>query len=71
MKSKTLFLKTIINELDFLKKISCNSMKHLNRKDILLFAHKLVKNMPDLGNAKEHYQSLIRKKTENQLYNQK
>ena len=40
------------------KKISHNSMKHLNKKDLLLLANKLTKNIPDPGNAKEHYHHL-------------
>ena len=59
MKSKTLSLKTIINEFDFQKKISYNSMKQLNKTDLLLLANKLIKNIPDPCNAKEHYQSFI------------
>ena len=37
-------------------------MKHLNKKGLLLLANKLVKNIPDSGNAKEYYQSFIIKK---------
>ena len=58
MKSKILSLKTMINELSF-KKISYNSMKLLNKKDWLLIAHKLRKNILDPDNAKEHYESCI------------
>ena len=54
MKSKTLSLETIINESDFLKKISYNSMKGLNKKN---FANRLIKNVPDPRNVIEHYQS--------------
>ena len=52
---KNLSLKTIINELDFLKKT-------LEKNDLLLLANKLIENIPDPRNAKEHYQSFIRKK---------
>ena len=61
MNSETLSLKTIINELDLLKKkviIQWNVWK----KDLLLLANKLIEKIPDPGNAKEHYQSFIRKK---------
>ena len=34
-------------------------MKHLNKKDILLLTNKLIKNLPDPRNSKEHYQSII------------
>ena len=37
-------------------------MKRLNKKDLLLLANKLIRNIPDLCNAKEHYQSFIIKK---------
>ena len=62
MKSETLSVKTIINELDFLRKtviIHWNSQKN---PDSLLLANKLMEEIPDPLNAKEHYQSRIRKK---------
>ena len=37
-------------------------MKPLKEKDLLLLANKVIERMPDLRNAKEHYQSFIRKK---------
>ena len=37
-------------------------MKRLNKKDLLLLANKLLKNIPDASNAKEHYQSFIIRK---------
>ena len=37
-------------------------MKHLKKKDLLLLATKLAEKMSDPCNAKEHYQSFIRKK---------
>ena len=61
MKSKTLSLKTIINELDFLKN-QLEFSEKLDYKDLLLLANKLTKNIPDPRNAKEHFQSLIIKK---------
>ena len=60
MKSKTLSLKSIINELDFIKKDSYYSMEGLNKKGLLLIANKLIKNIPDLRNAKGHYKSFIK-----------
>ena len=59
-KSKTLSLKAIIKELDFLKKtflIQWNA-----RKKTIVLAKKLIEKMPDPCNAQEHYQSFIRKK---------
>ena len=49
-------------QIGFSKKISYNSMKHLTKKDLLSLANKLIKNIPDPRNAKEHYQSFIIKK---------
>ena len=37
-------------------------MKLLKRKDLLLLATKLIEKTPDPRNAKEHYQSFMRKK---------
>ena len=37
-------------------------MKCLKKKDLLLLGNKLVKKIPDPHYAKEHYQSIIRKK---------
>ena len=60
MKSDTLYLKTIIIELDYLKmKISLNEMT--KKKDLQLFATKLTEKISAPYNAKEHYQSIIKK----------
>ena len=37
-------------------------MKRVNKKGLLLLANKLMKNISDPRNAKEHYQSFIIKK---------
>ena len=37
-------------------------MKPLKEKDLLLLANKVIERMPDPRNAKEYYQSFIRKK---------
>ena len=37
-------------------------MKRLERKDLLLLANKLIEKVPDTRNAKEHYESFLRKK---------
>ena len=37
-------------------------MKHLKKKDLLLLANKRIEKMSDPRNAKEHYQSFIRRK---------
>ena len=35
------------------KKVSSNSVKCLNKKDLLLIVNKLIKNIPDPRNAKK------------------
>ena len=37
-------------------------MKRLKRKDLLLLANKLIEKVPDPRNAKENYESFLRKK---------
>ena len=36
-------------------------MKRLKRKDLLLFAHKLIGKVPNFRNSKQHYESYLRK----------
>ena len=70
MKSKTLSLQTILKELDFLKKtviIQWSAWKKKKKKDLLLITNKLIEKIPDLCDAKEHYQSFIRKKNTNSI----
>ena len=40
--------------IGFSTKITYNSMKRLNKKDLLLIANKLIKNVPDPYNAEEY-----------------
>ena len=49
--------------IGFCKEISYYSMKRLKRKDLLLLANKLLEKVPDPYNAKEHYESFLRKKS--------
>ena len=66
MKSETLSLKTIINELDFLRKsviIRWNTWKKKKKKRFVVACKQINRNKPDPRNAKEHYQSFIRKKS--------
>ena len=68
MKSETLSLKTIIKELDFLRKtviIQWIASKK-KKKRFIVPPNKLIEKIPDSHNAKEHYQSFARKKTQNQ-----
>ena len=62
MKSDSLFLKAIINELNFLKK-SVITWNIRRRKGLQAFTTKLTEKIPFPCNSKEHYQSLIRKKS--------
>ena len=60
MKPENLSMKTIINKLDFLKKQFLFN-ETSEKEDSQLFATKLTEKIPDPRNAKEHYQSFIRK----------
>ena len=58
-------MKTIINELNFLKKtviVHWKAWKKKEEKKDLLFANKLIEKVPDPHNAKQHYESFLRKK---------
>ena len=57
MNSKT--LKNIIKELDFLRKTAIIQWNTWKKK--LFLANKLIEKITDSRNAKEHYQSFIRK----------
>ena len=46
----------------FSKGDSYYSMKRLKKKDLWLFAHKLIEKVPNPHNTKEHYESYLRKK---------
>ena len=48
--------------IGFSKENSYYSMKHQKKNDLQLFATELTEKIPDSCNAKEHYQSFIRKK---------
>ena len=60
MKSEALPSKTIIKELDFLRKTVIIPWSTW-RKDLLLLANKLIEKIPYSRNATKHYQSFIRK----------
>ena len=62
VKSEIISLKTIINELDFLKKTVIVQWNIQKKKNQQLFANKLTEKIPDPCNAKEHYQWFVRKK---------
>ena len=48
--------------IGFSTKNSYYSMKRLKKKNLLLLSNKLVEKLTDPQNAKEHYQSFLRKK---------
>ena len=52
-------LKTIIYELDFLKKAVIIQLHAWKRIYLLLLSNKFIENIPDPRHIKEHYQSLI------------
>ena len=54
-------MKSIIKELDLFKKEVIHQ-RSAWQKDLLLLANKLIEKIPDPRNAKELYQSFIRKK---------
>ena len=59
---KALIFENYYEQTGFSKGSSYYSMKRLKRKDLILFANKLIENIPDPRNAKKNYQSLIIKK---------
>ena len=62
MKSETLSLKNVINELNFLGKEVIIQWKSWKKKDLLLLTNKLIEKISDLRDAKEYYESFIRNK---------
>ena len=64
---KTMSIKNYYKGIGFSKESSYYSLKHLNKKDLLLLANKLIKNTPDPCNAKEHHKSCIIKENRNSV----
>ena len=48
--------------IGFTKESSYYPIKRLKNKDLLLLSNKILEKIPDPCNAKEHYQSFIKKK---------
>ena len=48
-------------QIRFFKENIFYPMKHLKRKNLLLLANKITEKIPDTCNAKQHYQSFIRR----------
>ena len=53
MKSETLSLKIIINELVYLRKTAKMQLNAWKKKSLLLFGNNFIKKIPDLSNAKK------------------
>ena len=57
---KDFIFENYFKQIGFSKKEnSYSSKKSLNKKGLLLLINKLIKNVPDPRNAKEHYQLFI------------
>ena len=61
-KIRNFIFKDYYKRIGFSKEYSYYSMKCLKKKDLLLFANKLIGKIPDPRNAKEHYQPFIKNK---------
>ena len=59
---KDFIFENYYKRIGFSKGNSYYSMKRLKKKDLLLLANKLIEKISDPHNAKEHYQTFIRKK---------
>ena len=55
--------KDVCSTLGFSMEDSCYSMKRLKRKYLLLLANKFIEKAHDPRNAKEYFESFLRKKT--------
>ena len=55
--------KMSVSTLGFSMEDSCYSMKRLKRKYLLLLANKFIEKAHDPRNAKEYFESFLRKKT--------
>ena len=62
--SKILSKKLLSTKRNYQENVSFNGKSE--RKDLQLFASKLIKKILDPCNAKEHHQSYLRKKSTNQ-----
>ena len=62
MNSKILSLKTVNKRVEFVKEKGFYSLKLLKKKRFVLACGQINRKILDPRNAKEHYQSFIRKK---------
>ena len=61
-KIQDFIFENVYNRIGFSWENSYYSIKRLKRKKLLFLANRLIEKTPDLCNAKEHYQSFLRKK---------
>ena len=66
---RDLIFENYYKRIGFSKENSSYSMKWLE-KNLSLLANKLIKKTPDPRNAKEHYQSFLKKKNRKSVKNQ-
>ena len=59
--TKDFIFENYYKRIGFSKENSYYSMKHQEKKDLQRFAIKLIEKIPDPCNAKEYFQSFIRK----------
>ena len=57
-------MKTIINKFDLIQKTLIINW-NVRKKDLISFATKLIKKIPGPSNAKDYYQSYLKKNTQN------
>ena len=56
---KNFILENYYERIRFTKENNYYSMKRQKKKDLLLFASKLIEKIRDASNAKEYYQSFL------------
>ena len=59
---KDFFFETFCRLIGFTKESSYYSVKHQKKKVLLFLASKLIKQIPDASNSKEHYQLFLKNK---------
>ena len=52
--------KNYYKRIEFSKEDIYRSLKRLNKKDLLLFANKLIEKLPDTPDSKHHYESYLK-----------
>ena len=67
--SREFFFESYFKGIEFFKENNYYSMKRLTKK--IIVACKQINNIPHNRNDKKHYQSFMKKKTQNQSKNRK